>query len=103
MRILYNTELLKKVLKKKEKTLTTREYYSTVFGILFIIQGSAIITLYTPPFTGEYDVLLLLSGMFLIIVGALMEVHTQTNVKKSIQKLEEKIKELEKNSDKNLN
>ena len=40
--------------------------------------------------------------MVLIIIGVLMEVHTQTNVKKSIQKLEERIRQLEENKKKNL-
>lgn len=96
IRIINNRRIIRDVLVRKQQTLSTKEYYTIVFGILLIIQGSATITIYAPPFSGEYDYLWLLVGMFLIIAGALMEVHTQTNVKKSIQRLEDKIKELEK-------
>lgn len=54
------------------------------------------ITIYTPPFTGDYDLLFVMIGMFLIIFGALIEVHSHTEVKKSIQSLEERIHKLEK-------
>lgn len=94
--VLNRNEINKRILKKeKQKILTTREYYTIVFGILLIIQGSAVITLYTPPFTGDFDVIFLFIGMSLIIFGALMEVHTHTNVKTKMLELESRIENLE--------
>jgi len=89
LKILFN-----KIKLKKEKILTNREYYSIVFGILLIVQGSAMITIYTPPSVG-FDFVFLGIGTFLIIGGALLEVYTHTNLKKSISELKSRIEKLE--------
>ena len=97
IRILLNRRVLKKLLEKeKKKVLTTKEYYSIVVGILFIIQGSAMITIFAPLLaTSDFSFLMSGIGMFLIIIGALIEVYTHENFKKSIIDLRERIEKLE--------
>lgn len=82
--------------KQKKKILTNDEYFSIVFGILFIVQGSAMITIFAPTMnTEDWSKLGSAIGMFLIIVGVLLELRTHTNFKKSIIGLQERIEKLE--------
>lgn len=54
------------------------------------------ITIFTPSLvTSDFSSLMSGIGMFLIIVGALIEVYTHENFKKSIIDLRERIEKLE--------
>ena len=73
----------KLVEKEKKKILTINAWFSIVFGILLIVQGSAMIAIFAPSLaTSNFSMLMSGIGMFLIIAGALMEVYTHENFKK---------------------
>ena len=86
--------------KQKKKILTTKEWAYTVFGILGIIQGSSMITIYASTMaTIDFSALMAGIGMFLIIGGVLLELRTQTNHRKSVIDLEKKVEEILKKLD----
>ncbi|MCE9617352.1 MAG: hypothetical protein K8Q88_03175 [Nitrosarchaeum sp.] len=86
--------------RQKKKILTTKEWAYTVFGILGIIQGSSMITIYADTMaTIDFSALMAGIGMFLIICGVLLELWTQTNHRKSIIDLEKKVEEILKKLD----
>ncbi|QLH11476.1 hypothetical protein [Nitrosarchaeum sp. AC2] len=86
--------------KQKKKILTTKEWAYTVFGILGIIQGSSMITIYANTMaTIDFSALMSGIGMFLIIGGVLLELRTQTHHRKSIIDLEQKVEEILKKLD----
>jgi len=79
--------------KEKAKTLTTKEWFYIVFGIMLVVQGSATITTFAPTMTTDFGAFMSGIGMFLIIGGVLLELHTHTNFKKSILDLEKRLNE----------
>lgn len=83
--------------RQKNKPLNNKEYFSVVFGILLVVQGSAMIPIFEPRLNSDsWSILGVASGMGFIIAGVLLELKTNTDFKKSILDFERRISELEK-------